>query len=154
MERKRIQDLSLNQVRSLRRASNEALKSEIWFESTRSGGAGGQHVNRTESAVILRWRIWDSRLFSEMEKKRIAEKLKNRINVDGDFFLRCEKFRDQASNKEEALKIFRELLDQALVIPKARKKTKPSRSSVVKRLDKKKSHSLIKKLRSGKFDDA
>ncbi len=138
---------------SLREMISEALKSEIWFESTRSGGAGGQHVNRTESAVILRWRLWDSRLFSEGEKNRLYEKLKNRVNFEGDFFLRCEKFRDQGTNKEEAFRLFKSLLAQALFVPQVRKKTKPSRSSVMKRLDTKRSHSRIKKLRSGKFDD-
>lgn len=134
--------------------SLDALKSEIWFESTRSGGAGGQHVNRTESAVILRWRPADSRFFNDLEKSRLLDKLRNRITTEGEFFLRCEKFRDQASNKEEALQLFRDLLKQALFVPKSRKKTRPTRSSVRERLEKKRNHSAIKKLRSGKFDDA
>ncbi len=127
------------------------LAREVSYEATRSGGAGGQHVNRTESAVILRWALWTTACFTALEKERLYEKLVTRINSLGQLHLRCEKYRDQLSNKEEVFMLFIDLLERALHIPLPRKKTKPTRSSVRKRLESKKQQSKIKKLRSEKF---
>lgn len=131
-----------------------ALKSEVWYETTRSGGAGGQHVNRTESAVILRWLPAFSELFTPLEKQRILANLAAKINLEGELYVRSEKFRDQLSNKEEAFEILKELLTKALFVQKPRKKTRPTKSSVRQRLNEKKHHSQTKQLRSKKFDDA
>lgn len=130
--------------------TNELLR-EISFEFTRSRGAGGQHVNRTESAVILRWNLPDTQAFSETQKNRLILKLSSQLTKDGDLMIRAETYRDQDSNKKEALRRFEEIIAKALVIPKKRIKTKPSRSSQRKRLDSKKTHSDKKRLRSEKW---
>jgi ribosome-associated protein len=127
------------------------LKSELSFEFTRSRGPGGQHVNRTESAVILRWNLQDTKGFSEIQKLRMLENIGNQLTKEGEVLIRAETFRDQDSNKKEAIRRLNELLAKALFIPKKRIKTKPTRSSQRKRLDNKKTLSNTKKLRSEKW---
>lgn len=129
---------------------NELLQ-EISFEFTRSRGAGGQHVNRTESAVILRWSLLETRAFSENEKARLLTKLENQINNAGEILIRAETFRDQDSNRKEAIRRFEELIAKALFVPKKRIKTKPTKSSQRKRLDSKKKDSNKKRMRSEKW---
>lgn len=127
------------------------LKGEIGFEFTRSRGPGGQHVNRTESAVILRWNLELTKGFSETQKARMIENIGNQLTKEGELLIRSEMFRDQDSNKKEAIRRLNEILTKALFIPKKRIKTKPTRSSQRKRLDAKTIHSKTKKLRSEKW---
>lgn len=129
---------------------NELLQ-EISFEFTRSRGAGGQHVNRTESAVILRWSLLETRAFSENEKARLITKLSNQLNNAGEILIRAETFRDQDSNRKEAVRRFEELIAKGLFVPKKRIKTKPTKSSQRKRLDSKKKDSQKKRMRSEKW---
>lgn len=124
---------------------------EISFEFTRSRGAGGQHVNRTESAVILRWNLIDTQAFTGSVKERVVSKLSSQLTKDGDLLIRAETHRDQDSNRKEALRRFEEILDKALFVPKKRIKTKPTKSSQRKRLDSKKKDSNNKRLRSEKW---
>mgnify|MGYP000884253554 CR=1 FL=1 len=125
----------------------EILK-ELNFESTRSGGAGGQHVNRTESAVLLRWSLWKSKAFDEDQKKLLFEKLKSKWTESHELLIRSESQRSQLSNKEECIAKLIAILTQALFIQKKRKKTKPTRSSKEKRLQSKKRNSSVKQTRS------
>jgi ribosome-associated protein len=127
------------------------LMSELSFEFTRSRGPGGQHVNRTESAVILRWNLEQTQGFSEIQKQRMITNIGNQLTKEGEILIRAETHRDQDSNKKEALRRLNELLTKALHVPKRRIKTKPTRSSQRKRLDEKKTHSKTKKLRSEKW---
>ena len=120
---------------------------EIWFEYARSRGPGGQHVNKTNSAAILRWHVSSSQGFSEEQKQVIQEKLASQITVDGYLMLRSDQHRDQEQNRNECLSKLQQLLKQALFKPKKRIKTKPSRSSIRKRIESKKVRSETKKFR-------
>ncbi|MBS1972161.1 MAG: aminoacyl-tRNA hydrolase [Bdellovibrionales bacterium] len=127
------------------------LYQEISFEFTRSRGAGGQHVNRTESAVILRWNLLETRAFSPIEKDRLIYKLSSQLTKEGELLIRAEVHRDQDSNRKEAVRKFEEILEKALFVPKKRIKTKPTKSSQRKRLDSKKKDSQKKRMRSEKW---
>jgi ribosome-associated protein len=128
---------------------------EIELEYTRSRGPGGQHVNRTNSAALLRWNVRDTVCFQEDEKQRLLFKLKNMISQDGDLILRSDEFRDQESNRHRVLEKLDELIEKSLFIPKKRKPTKPTRSSQVRRRTEKKVRGEIKagrgKVRPGDY---
>lgn len=117
---------------------------EFDFTYARSRGPGGQNVNRTNSAAILRWNLRDSQALPENLKARLLEKLANQLTVDGDILIRSEEFRDQDQNRSACLKRLQALLAKALFVPKKRVATKPTRSSVRKRLDSKKRNSEVK----------
>ncbi|QDK47488.1 aminoacyl-tRNA hydrolase [Bdellovibrio sp. ZAP7] len=117
---------------------------EFDFTYARSRGPGGQNVNRTNSAAILRWNLRDSQALPENIKARLLEKLAAQLTVDGDILIRSEEFRDQDQNRSACLKRLQALLQKALFVPKKRVATKPTRSSVRKRLDSKKRHSEVK----------
>jgi ribosome-associated protein len=127
------------------------LLAEISFEFTRSRGAGGQHVNRTESAVILRWNLLETQVYGGVEKERLIKNLSSQLTKGGEVLIRAETHRDQDSNRKEALRRFEELLAKGLFVPKKRIKTKPTKSSQRKRLDSKKSQSDKKRMRSEKW---
>lgn len=129
------------------KAWKSGVISELKFEYSRSSGPGGQHVNKTETAVIARFPVSASRALSELQKKAIFEKLSNRITKEGDLIVRSEESRDRLRNKDEVIKRFLELLEKAFFVPKPRKKTKPTRSSERKRLLSKKVHGQKKQLR-------
>lgn len=130
---------------------DKMLIAEIQFEFTRSRGAGGQHVNKTESAAIIRWNVWQTKAFPENKKARLMEKLGPNLNSEGELLIRSEAHRDQDSNRKDCLKKLDEIIAKALFIPKKRIKTKPTRSSQRKRLDSKKAHGEKKQLRGKNF---
>ena len=127
------------------------LMKEIWFEFTRSRGPGGQHVNKTNSAALLHWHVLSSAAFTDEQKSVITSKLENHINSEGYLNLRSDQFRDQDQNKKACLAKLDALLKAALFKPKKRFKTKPTRSSVRKRIETKKIKGETKKLR-GRID--
>ena len=130
---------------------SRGFEKEVVYQTSRSSGPGGQHVNKTESKVELKFNINESALLSDLEKERMKIKLKNRINSEGFLHLYSQLSRSQLANKEEVFKQFIELIFQALFIQKIRFKTKPTYSSKEKRIDSKKRNSLIKTLRSKNF---
>lgn len=127
---------------------NRIAYSELHFEFARSGGPGGQHVNKTNSAAILRWNVFATWTFSEDQKARLYKKLK--INQEGEVVIRSEEYRDQEKNKKRCLEKLDEAIDKALFVPKKRKATKPSRAQKEKRIKAKKLRSNVKKSRSKK----
>lgn len=129
------------------------LIGELTFKFSRSGGAGGQHVNKVSSKVTLQWDVASSAVFSAEEKAVVAEKLSNRINKEGILQLESDVDRSQSRNKEIAIDRFLRLIKDALVPTKPRKKTKIPYSSVLKRLDRKKQQSQLKASRRPNFDD-
>ena len=121
--------------------------SELFFSATQSGGPGGQHVNKTATRIELRFDLENTTSLNESDKARIREKLKNKINAAGEIIVFSDRYRSQKRNREDAIEKFRQLLAQALRVPKRRGKTKPTKSSTQKRLDQKKRRSNIKRTR-------
>lgn len=117
---------------------------ELQFQAARSGGAGGQNVNKVATKVELRFHVHDSALLSDEEKTLVLEKLAGRINSEGYLLLTCQTERSQLQNKEACISKFYELLRQALTRQKKRKATKPTKTSVRKRLEVKKKQSQKK----------
>lgn len=123
------------------------ISSEINFKTSRSGGKGGQHVNKVETQVEALWHIATSQFFTDEEKARIALKLESRINKEGYLAIKSSETRSQLENKEIAKKKLVELVAKSLVRPKTRKPTKPSKAAKEKRLESKKKESQKKLLR-------
>ncbi len=121
--------------------------SELSFESTRSSGPGGQHVNKNETAVALLFDLGRTSCLNEADRARAQTKLAARINAAGIMRVESKVSRSQLKNRQEAMRRFAQLLRDALLIPKKRIRTKPTRSSVEKRLSAKKHRGAIKRER-------
>ena len=124
---------------------------ELTYKTSRSSGAGGQNVNKVETSVTVMWKVSDSDFFNDFQKKLINEKLKNRINLDGILQLTVSESRTQLQNKKIAIEKILEIVNQAIIIPKKRLKTKPSKGQIAKRLDTKKKLSDKKENRRFKY---
>lgn len=121
--------------------NNENLIKELNFKAIRSSGAGGQHVNKVSSKIELSFDLENSTSLSESEKERLKTKLSSKLTKENVLILFCDESRSQHRNKEIIIKRFIELIQLSLIRPKKRKKTKPSKASIKKRLDSKKKHS-------------
>ena len=125
----------------------QGLVQEMQFKTSRSGGKGGQHVNKTESKVELIFSISGSAMLSEEQKQLLLLRWKNRIDEEGNAHFTEESVRSQFRNKELIIKKFFKLLQAAFRPVKPRKQTKVPRSVVQKRKDDKRKRSEIKTLR-------
>ena len=121
-------------------------ESELEFLASRSGGPGGQGVNTTASKVELRWHVGSSSL-SDAQKRRVRDRLGNRITKDDVFILQAGEERSQHQNREAAVARFRALVGEAITPRKQRRRTKVSRRQKRKRLEAKRRHSEKKRLR-------
>ncbi len=125
---------------------------EFEFVVMRSRGPGGQNVNKTNSAVQLRWNLWNSTSLPPELQSILLQKLGSQLTSEGELLIRSEGSRDQDANKKACLEKLLSLLEKALFVPKKRFKTKPTRSSQRKRLDSKSKRSEVKKLRGRPTD--
>lgn len=121
---------------------------EVTFATSRSGGPGGQNVNKLETRVTLRFDLAGSPSLSEEQKARLRERLATRITRDGVLQVSSQKHRSQGANREAAVERFAELLRENLREEPPRKKTRPSRAAKARRLDEKRRQSRRKRERS------
>ena len=128
--------------------NQDQILTELQFKAIRSSGPGGQHANKVSSKVELSFEINTSTGLTEREKKRIELKLDSKLTKEGVLILQCDESRSQHKNKQLVIERFFKLLDKSLIIPKPRKKSNPTRSSIEKRLKGKKIASLKKLNRS------
>ena len=112
---------------------------ELEFSAIRAQGAGGQNVNKVSSAIHLRFNIKASSL-PEFYKERLLALRDSRITSDGVLVIKAQTFRTQEKNRQDALERLRSIILDATKVQKARRDTKPSRSSQRKRMDKKTKH--------------
>lgn len=124
---------------------------ELTYKTSRSSGAGGQNVNKVETAVTVMWNPSETAYFSAEEVELISQKLKNRINLEGTLQLTVSESRTQLQNKKIATEKVIELVNKALIKPKIRKPTKPSKRQAEKRIQTKKQLSEKKENRKFRF---
>lgn len=125
---------------------------EISFTATRSTGAGGQHVNTTDSAVILRFDVAATASLPEVVKYRLATLAGSRMTREGVLILRSEGTRSQFQNRQDALDRLLELIREATIVPKKRRPTKPSKAAKARRMDGKTKRSTVKSMRGKPVD--
>ncbi len=129
----------------------EALLNELSFRTSRSGGKGGQNVNKVSSKVTLIWNVTESKVFDEQEKGIILEKLANRINKDGELLMDSSEDRSQLRNKDIVVERFLKVMEEAVKVEKKRIKTKIPKSVVLERLDRKKKQGAKKSDRNWRY---
>jgi len=123
------------------------FSSEFIFNASRSSGPGGQNVNKVNSRVELRFSVNKSELLTNDEKEILLNKLKNKINSDGELLIVAQTDRSQLKNKEESIEKFYTLITKALTPIKRRRATRPTKASIEKRLEGKKLKSEKKEYR-------
>ena len=137
-------------------AVNESVsipRTELDVRVSRASGAGGQHVNKTSSRVEIFWNVLGSRALSEEQRNRLREKLASRLTSDGSVRVVASDMRSQSRNRELAEERLAELVRRALVVPKKRRATKPTKAAKEARLESKKRHSTKKAERRNKSFD-
>jgi ribosome-associated protein len=128
-------------------------RDELELKATRSGGPGGQHVNTSSTRIELVWNVASSPSLWEDERTRLLEKLAHRLDGEGQLRIVAQGERSQLQNREAAIARFAEVVAKALVVPKRRKATRPTKASKEKRLQGKKQRSELKRERRRNTDE-
>lgn len=126
---------------------------ELEITASRSGGAGGQHVNKTDTRITIRWNIKNTQVLTDEQKQRVIQRLAGRITAEGALIINNSQTRSQEQNRRLALENLAHTLQKALHVPKKRRPTKMSKAAKETRLQEKSQRASIKKLRSKKFDE-
>jgi ribosome-associated protein len=126
---------------------------ELHFDFIRASGPGGQNVNKVATAVQLRFNALNSRSLTPEVRDRLIRLAGKRVNSSGEIIIEARRYRSQLNNREDAVQRLMALIEKAGERPKPRQKSKPTRTSKLKRLDEKKRHSGIKKLRTRTFEE-
>ena len=135
---------------------NDALsipRTELDVRVSRASGAGGQHVNKTSSRVEIFWNVQGSRALSEDQRVRLLDRLASRLTTEGSVRVVASDMRSQSRNRNLAEERLADLVRRALVIPKKRRPTRPTKASKEARLDEKKRRSHTKRERQNKSFD-
>ena len=122
-------------------------RAELLFRASRAGGAGGQHVNTSSTRIELLWDLTRSASVTDEQRERLLSKLAARLDAEGFVRVVASARRSQQQNREEAEQRLAQLVRQALVVPKTRRKTKPGRAAKEKRLSEKRRHAERKQNR-------
>ena len=122
---------------------------ELTFTFARSGGPGGQNVNKVSSKAVLRWDLAANTSLPEEVKVRLRGQERRRVTTEGELIVTSQAYRDQERNKQDCLDRLADMVRRALVVPKARKATKPTRGSKRRRLAEKRHRSATKEGRRG-----
>ena len=125
----------------------DCLFGELTFRTSRSSGPGGQHVNKTESRVELIWDLQNTRCLDDHQKSLLARRIRSRLTEEGVLILASGKYRSQHRNRQDVTERFLEVIGAGLKPVKKRRPTKPSRTSVEKRIKGKKIRGEIKRFR-------
>lgn len=133
--------------------TNTDLQKEVIYKTSRSGGKGGQNVNKVSSKVELLFDVLQSQLFTDEEKQRMLPKLESRLNRDGYLQVMSEEERSQYLNKEKAIEKLHAILIKVLHQPKARKAIKLTKAMKAARLESKRKQSAKKESRRKNFGD-
>lgn len=121
---------------------------EIDITASRSGGAGGQHVNKTSSRVTVRWNVPETQALTDEEKQRVQTALASKLTTTGDLIIHHDSSRSQIQNRERACELLADMIRAALYVPKKRRATRVPSAVRERRLQSKSSRSTVKKLRS------
>ena len=123
---------------------------ELTITTSRAGGPGGQHVNKTDTRVTIHWNVANSKALTEIQKQRVLDKLEPQLTDEGDLVVHNGSTRSQLQNKKLAHQQLAQKVRRALHVPKKRMKTRISKGVKEKRLQEKKQRSELKKLRQKK----
>ena len=127
--------------------------SEIGFETSRSGGPGGQHVNKSSTKVTVIFDIEASAVLSEEQRSLLRERLASKLSAESVLRVSSQRTRSQLSNRDDAMAKLADLVRKGLKQEKQRRKTRPSRTARAKRLEEKRKKSEIKQKRTIVYDD-
>ena len=126
---------------------------EIMVQAISGGGPGGQHVNKSATRIALQWNVRTTRALREDQRERALAKLGSRLDSDGAVRIVAGEYRSQQQNRRAALERLQELVARALLVPRVRRATKPTRGSIEQRLTSKKRQGARKQERRRDFDD-
>jgi len=124
---------------------------EIEITASRAGGPGGQHVNKSDTRITIRWNVKTTTALTDVQKERVLQNIASRLTSEGDLIIHNSSSRSQQQNKKNALALLSQIVRKALHVPKKRMKTRVPKSIKEARLKEKKRRGEIKKIRRKKI---